>query len=159
MYHNETRNRLFFKKTMPIPSAPIDVHWCSMNRLLRYLRGTASHGFPLHKSDSLDLVAYIDADWAACIDDRRITSGWCIYLIHSLVSWKSRMYMVVLRSSTMVELMSLAQTVSKVIWIKNVIVKLNIKLICIPTIYCDNNISVGYLERNHILHSRENTWI
>jgi hypothetical protein len=34
-------------------------------------------------------MAYTDADWAGCIDDRRSTSGTVFYLGECLVSWLS----------------------------------------------------------------------
>jgi hypothetical protein len=35
----------------------------------------------------LSLIAYIDVDWASCIDDRKRTSGTTFYLGECLVSW------------------------------------------------------------------------
>jgi hypothetical protein len=35
-------------------------------------------------------MAYTDADWAGCIDDRRSTSGAVFYLGECLVSWLSK---------------------------------------------------------------------
>jgi hypothetical protein len=35
-------------------------------------------------------MAYTDADWVGCIDDRRSTSGAVLYLGECLVSWLSK---------------------------------------------------------------------
>jgi hypothetical protein len=39
------------------------------------------------KGKDLSLIAYIDANWAGYIDDRRSTSGALFYLGEFLVSW------------------------------------------------------------------------
>jgi hypothetical protein len=41
---------------------PHDVHWNIVKRILRYVRGTPSHGILLRASSSTTLMAYIDAD-------------------------------------------------------------------------------------------------
>ncbi|KAK1682669.1 hypothetical protein QYE76_043517 [Lolium multiflorum] len=72
--------------------APRDAHWAAVKQILRYVCGTMGYGFSLHASPSTstDLFAYSDADWAGCPDTRRSTSGYCVYLGSSLVSWSSK---------------------------------------------------------------------
>ena len=69
---------------------PRDVHWTLVKRILRYIRGTVGRGLQLRRSSSPTLVAYSDADWAGCPDTRRSTSGFCVFLGDSLVSWSSK---------------------------------------------------------------------
>ena len=71
-------------------SAPLEDHWKAVKRILRYLQCTIEHGLlikpaPLHAP--LSLTGFCDADWASDPDDRRSTSGACIYLGPNLVSW------------------------------------------------------------------------
>ena len=51
-------------------------HMEAVMRLLRYLKGTCNRGIFFRRNQHLDLVAYIDADWAGDQDDRRSTSGY-----------------------------------------------------------------------------------
>lgn len=69
---------------------PLESHWRTVKRNLRYLKGTLDFGLHLRRSTSLDLVGFCDADWASDPDDRRSTSGLCIYLGPNLVSWSSK---------------------------------------------------------------------
>jgi histone deacetylase 1/2 len=69
--------------------APRDVHWNLVKRILRYLRGTIDTGITISATPSTTLKAYSDADWAGCPDTRRSTSGYCVFLSDSLVSWSS----------------------------------------------------------------------
>nr|XP_020172674.1 uncharacterized mitochondrial protein AtMg00810-like [Aegilops tauschii subsp. strangulata] len=70
--------------------APRDSHWTLVKRILCYISGTLALGLTLTASTSLEMVAYSDADWAGCPDTRRSTSGYCVYLGPSLVSWSSK---------------------------------------------------------------------
>uniref|UniRef100_A0A8R7UYE3 Mitochondrial protein n=1 Tax=Triticum urartu TaxID=4572 RepID=A0A8R7UYE3_TRIUA len=65
--------------------------------------GAIDLGLTLRASTATDLVAYSDADRAGCPDTRRSTSGYCIFLGPSLVSWSSKRQPTVSRSSAEAE--------------------------------------------------------
>ena len=85
---------------------PREPHLLLIKRILRYLKGTLDLGLILYSSPSHNLVAYSDADWAGCPDNRRSTSGFCVFLGDNLVSWSSR-------SSAEAEYRGVAATVAK----------------------------------------------
>lgn len=45
---------------------PHEPHFTALKRILRYLRGTTTHGLHLHTSPSRSFIAYSDADWTGC---------------------------------------------------------------------------------------------
>jgi len=49
---------------------PTKVHWQAVKRILRYLKHTVTHGLLLTRTNSSQLQAFSDADWAGCPDDR-----------------------------------------------------------------------------------------
>ena len=55
-------------------------------RILRYLKRTPERGLWFRKNGHLDLEGYCDADWASNRDDRRSTSGYCVFVGGNLVS-------------------------------------------------------------------------
>ena len=98
--------------------APTTSHWLAVKRILRYLSGTISHGITLSGTSSFHLSAYSDADWASCLDERRSTSGYCVFIGDSLISWTSSKQRVVSRSSTEAEYRSLANAAAEITWFK-----------------------------------------
>jgi Reverse transcriptase (RNA-dependent DNA polymerase) len=82
-------------------SAPAEVHWTAVKRILRYLTGTMMHG--LHIAPTNDqLIGHADANWGGESDVKSV-SGFVITLGNVPVSWGSRKLAAVALSSTEAE--------------------------------------------------------
>ncbi|XP_066333888.1 uncharacterized mitochondrial protein AtMg00810-like [Miscanthus floridulus] len=92
-------------------------HMALLKHILRYVRGTTSHGILLRPSADLTVTAYSDVDWGGCPDTRRSTSGFCVYLGDSLVSWSSKRQPTVSRSSVEAEYRAVAIAAAECIWL------------------------------------------
>ncbi|KAJ9562193.1 hypothetical protein OSB04_007353 [Centaurea solstitialis] len=103
-------------------------HLNALKRILRYLKGTLSHGLHIKASAVDRLVAYSDADWAGCPNTRRSTSGFCVYLGDNLVSWSSKRQHVVSRSSAEAEYRGIANVVAEAAWLRNLLLELSCPL-------------------------------
>jgi hypothetical protein len=71
-------------------SAPTQIHYSHLLRVLRYLRGTISRRLFFSRSSSLQLQVYCDATWASDPSDRRSLSAYCVFLGGSLIAWKTK---------------------------------------------------------------------
>ena len=56
-------------------------HWSAVKRVLRYLKGTCTHGILIRKSVSLNLHAFADVNWVGDVNDRTSTSSYLVFLL------------------------------------------------------------------------------
>ncbi|KAL5837338.1 hypothetical protein ACOSQ3_014507 [Xanthoceras sorbifolium] len=79
--------------------APTIVHWQACKRVLRFLKGIYSYGILFKSSIPLQLDAFCDIDWASSVDDRKSTSGCCVFLGGNIISWSSKKQTIITGSS------------------------------------------------------------
>jgi len=133
--------------------APTESHRAAVKRILRYLRGTASHDLHITRSSSFALHGFTDADWAGSIEDRKSTGGYLVFFGQTPISWKSSKQRIVARSSTEAEYKALADGTAEVIWLQYLLTDLQIPTASAPIIWCDN-LGATYLSANPVFHAR-----
>ncbi|KAK2420319.1 putative mitochondrial protein [Trifolium repens] len=156
-YATLTRPEISFSvnKVCQFLSNPLEEHWKAVKRILRYLSGTLHHGLVIQAAPidkPLSLIGFCDADWASDHDDRRSTSGACIFVGPNLVSWWSKKQSLVARSSAEAEYRSLANLSSEMLWLQSLLTELGCRFYT-PKILCDN-LSTVSLAHNPSLHHR-----
>lgn len=105
-------------------TTPIDLHWQMEKRVLRYVSGTKHLGLLFQPSTKNSTSAFLDANWASNIDDRRSVAAYCVFVGSNLVSWSSKKQLVVARSSTESEYRALALASTKIIWIQQLLTEI-----------------------------------
>jgi hypothetical protein len=133
--------------------SPTTVHLTTVKRILRYLRGTLDMGLQIVKS-SMFVSGFSDADWTGCIDDRRSTGGFVIFLGSNLLSWSARKQPTVSRSSTEAEYKALANATAEIIWIQTLLKELRLTRHATAMLWCDN-LGATYLSTNPVFHARK----
>jgi len=102
--------------------------------VLRYLRGTTSHGLHITRSSSFALHGFTDADWAGSVEDRKSTGGYLVFFGQTPISWKSGKQRIVARSSTEDEYKALTDGTTEVIWLQYLLTDLQFPSASAPII-------------------------
>jgi hypothetical protein len=105
------------------------------------------------KGKYLSLIAYIDADWAGCIDDRRSTSGATFYLGECLVSWLSKKQSSISLSTVEAEYIAATTCCTQVLWMKQTLTDIQVEYDEPIPIYCDNTSAIN-ISKNPVMHSK-----
>ncbi|CAL2273919.1 unnamed protein product [Prunus armeniaca] len=134
-------------------SSPTTLHWAAVIRILRYLRGTLFQSLLLPSTSTLELRAFSDASWASDPFDRKSTTGYCIFLGDSLISWKSKKQSVVSRSSAEAEYRAMASTAAEIVWLRWLLQDMGVSLSMPTLMYCDNKSAIQ-IAHNSVFHER-----
>ncbi|KAK1684766.1 hypothetical protein QYE76_045614 [Lolium multiflorum] len=120
-------------------SRPGDVHWHALERVLRYLKGTASYGIHYTGYPRV-LEGYSDANWISDADETKATSGYLFTLGGGAISWKSCKQTIITRSTMEAELTALDTATVEAEWLRELLMDLPVVEKPIPAIpmNCDN---------------------
>ena len=80
-------------------ASPTVDHWVVVEQILCYLKGASGRGILYGNHGHNRLEYLMDADWVRSKEDRRSTSGYCVFVGGNLVSWKSKKQSIVSRCS------------------------------------------------------------
>ncbi|XP_071718016.1 uncharacterized protein [Rutidosis leptorrhynchoides] len=114
---------------------------------------TLSYGLSFSHANAPNILGYSDADWARCIETRRSTYGYSVFLGGNLVSWSAKKQPTVSRSSCESEYRAMANTASEIMWLTHLLRELHVLSAGRPTLLCDNR-SALFLSQNPVSHKR-----
>ena len=134
-------------------AAPTQNHLLAVKRIFRYLQGTTQYGLWYPKSKNFTLTAYTNADWASCVDDKKSTSGGAFYLGESLVSWLSKKQTSISLSTVEAEYIAAATCCTRVMWMKQTIQDMKVRIDEPISIKCDNTSAIS-ISKNPVPHSK-----
>ena len=105
----------------------------------------------------LDVVDYSDVDWAGDPLDQRSISGYCMFVDRNLITWRSKKWTVIARSSSKVEYWPMTHTASEMICVQSVLCELSVVCLGITVMHCDNQV-VMYIANHLIFYEGKTYW-
>ena len=128
-------------------------HWAAVEQILCYLKAAPGHGILYKDHGHTRVECFSDADWAGSREDRRSTSGYCVFVGGNLVSWKSKKQNVVSRSSAESEYRAMAQSVCEIVWIHQLLSEIGFSITVPAKLWCDNQAAL-HIASNPVFHER-----
>jgi hypothetical protein len=135
-------------------------HWTAVKQIVRYLLGTASSGITytrtaggVPKGTAGVLRAFCDADYNGCLDTRRSTTGYIVFLAGGPISWGSVRQKSVSLSTAEAELYAGCDLVRELIWLRAMMAELGFSQSG-PTLVHEDNQAFIIMSGLRRLHKR-----
>ena len=117
---------------------PRKPHWEAALQILKYIKGTLGQGLLFSSTNNLTLKPFCDSDWGSCRASRRSVTECCVFLIDSLISWKSKKQANVSRSFVKVEYRAMANTCLELTWLWYILEDFKVPHVALASLLCDN---------------------
>lgn len=117
-----------------------DEHWNHLKHVLRYLKLTENYCLKFTKCNNSDvnLVSYVDADFANDPIDRKSTTGFIIKLNNNVIYWKSKKQNIVSLSSAESEYIALSSCITENLFLAQMLIEILNKNVYPVTVFEDN---------------------
>ena len=132
-------------------SSPTVDNWAAVEHILCYLKGAPGGGILYSNHVHNRVECFTDGDWAGSKEDRRSTSGYCVFVGGNLVSWKSKKQGVVSRSSAESEYRAMTHSVCEIMWFHQLLMEVGIKTVVPAKLWCDNQAAL-HIASNPVFH-------
>ncbi|KAL5789565.1 hypothetical protein ACOSQ2_004453 [Xanthoceras sorbifolium] len=132
---------------------PRKLHMEAALRVVRYLKGAPGKGLFFSSNSDFKLRAYCESDWAGCPLTRRSTTGYCVFLGPSLISWRSKRQKTVSLSSAEAEYRAMTGVCCELTWLRYLLKDLGLSHDEPALLYCDNKAAL-HIAANPVFHER-----
>jgi hypothetical protein len=114
-------------------------HWCALERVMRYLKGTSTYGLHYTGYPAV-LEGYSDSNWISDANEIKATSGYIFTIGGAAVLWRPLKQTILTKSTMEAELVALESATTEAEWLKELLMDLPMVAKPVPAIllHCDN---------------------
>jgi hypothetical protein len=137
-------------------SNPGMAHWKAVKHLFRYLKGTLDMKLEYGPDSSLGkdmFITFSDVDHGGDKDCGKSTSGYMVKLGTGVVCWRSKLQLVVTRSTTEAEYIAAGAAGMEICWVQNLLKELGYTPFAPAKLYMDNQSAMS-VAKNPEHHGR-----
>lgn len=127
-------------------------HWIAAKRVLRFLKGSKSHGLTYSKTDKKGLMGYADASHATSYD-RKSYSGLVFLWKGGAICWESKKQKTVALSTAEAEYVAISEAAREAIFLKRFIAEITGEQERQLTIFSDSQSAIA-IAQNPVHHQR-----
>jgi len=122
-----------------------------LKHVLGYIKGTLDYAIRYCAGAILDLVGYVDSNFAGCKNTRRSTEGNIFMVAGGPVSWETKRQDMVALSTVETKFMTFSQATTQALWLLKYFEEIGLPVIQPVTIHADNNraIALSTNDKNH----------
>ncbi len=128
-------------------------HWDAAIRIVRYLKGTQLFSLELGGANPIRPLGFSDSDYANCPATSHSIGGYCFSLSSGMVSWASHKQPHTANSSCYAEYISLHDASHEVIFLRQLLARLDMTVLDPTPLYCDND-TACQLSEDQCWHSK-----
>lgn len=132
---------------------PREAHMEAALRVVHYLKNALGQGLFFFSSNDFRLRPYYDSDWAGYPLTRRSTTGYCVFLGPSLISWRSKRQKTVSLSSVEAEYRAMTRACCELTWLRYLLRDLGVLHQELALLHCDNKAAL-HIAANLVFHER-----
>ncbi|CAL0299147.1 unnamed protein product [Lupinus luteus] len=123
-------------------------------QILRYLKNNPDPGLFFSSQNDLSMCAFCDSDWGRCPISRKSTTGYCVFLGSSLISWRTKRQKTFSLSSAEAECRAMTGACCELSWLRSLLKDLKILHSKAALLYCDNKAAL-HIASNPVFHETE----
>ena len=96
---------------------PHDLHWKEAKRILQYIQGTRTYDIHYAIDSKLELVGYIDSNWAGDSIDQKSTSGYVFMSGGGPIFWSRKKHVTITLSSAKAKYQGAMNACIQAVWL------------------------------------------
>eukprot|EP00253_Pinus_taeda_P008388 PITA_08388 len=123
---------------------PHELHWNVAKRILRYVQDTITFEIHYAASTALNLLGFIDSDWAVDNIDCKSTFGYSLSRGSGPICWSSKKQAAIALSSTEAEYKGVVNITIQALWLQHFLTELGIQFHHPIVIWCDNQSTLKF---------------